>query len=122
MSLRFTISDTFEHDIRLKTPEGDQSFIAVFKELTAKELDTLAGVKDIALIDAKGENRLLQKVFVGWKDVVDAKGNAVAFTLEHRDALLQRNYIRLQLMQAYLQAVLLGEAQKKTYNALRNTS
>lgn len=77
-------------------------FTAEFEILPSKEYDA-----------ALGEGDVLERVLVGWEHVQDAASEPLEFSTEARAQLLDIGYVRLALMQAYIQAASGREAARK---------
>ncbi len=99
-------SSEFTMPVSVSAPGGSghdkQTFTARFVELTQAELD--------ALLDApRADIALVNRVLIGWDDVTDSAGKALAFNETNRDLLTARPRVRTAVVTAYIGAVL-GEA------------
>ncbi len=94
---------TFAWPVNVRVPQDGgtwkvQTFQARFKVMST---DGLAEV----LKSPDGDRDLSQSVLVGWDQINDASGQAVAFSEEARDALLQVPYVRSAIVAAYLESM-----------------
>jgi hypothetical protein len=84
MTFKLTQTPTFTVVVKVDTPNEkggfDRSdFKAKFKRVTTDEMDELR---------TKLQRDVMREVLVGWDGLVDDAGQAVDFTSEHVDALL----------------------------------
>lgn len=57
------------------------------------------------LLAQDGDITLLERLVQGWRDILDERGEPLAFNEDNIQALLQVPYVRSSFLQGYMQAV-----------------
>lgn len=82
--------------------DEDMTFTARFRALTTDEFQA----HDLG--SGEGQNAYLRDVLCGWEGLIDdtdGEDKPLAFTPEHRDALIRDFFVRRALMETYAQAL-----------------
>lgn len=92
---------TFQHTVKVRVPvDGgfeDQSLKVTFRVLPNGQFSNAGGVE--------GQIEDMRKAIVSMDDLVDGENNPVPFSDELKEQLIAVSYVRLALVQAYIDAV-----------------
>ncbi len=103
--MAFTVREQhfFKHKVDVRVPvDGGfrtETFTAHFKALPKEEALAL-----VLEAQENGDAHLLREILVGFEDIKDEDGNAVEYSEESRDTLLNIPYVSIPLIQAYHKA------------------
>ena len=86
------------------TPDGPvaQTFTPRFLEIDEDELNAI-------FKEPKSDIALLQRVLIGWDDLLDRAGKTLPFSASARDQLTKKPRLRKAVVEAYIDAILGGE-------------
>ena len=105
MSLTLYITHHFDCTVRCHLP-GEKKM----HEFQARFLEISQGKMQKILQDQeRGSRTLLEKVLVGWKDIIDEQGRPILFSNDDRSRLLERPYLVLVLVKTYMRAMFASE-------------
>lgn len=103
---KITTEPKFTHKVTIFVPidggHKEESFSATFRVLDIDDVTALGTLSE--------QSDVLSRALVGFADVIDDEGNAVAYSDEMRDRLIATPYVRIGLLTAYSQA--LGKARR----------
>lgn len=77
----------------------EQQFTARFKVVERSRFE------DISSGDATAETALLREVLLGWEGVADESGEALPFSEQVRDQLLEIPYVRTAVVEAFFEGI-----------------
>lgn len=101
---KVTTNPTFTHVVKISVPvdggHDEQTLKATFKVLPLDQL-----VEDPELDMSGNQVKSLRQVLVSLADLVDDQGNPVEYNDDLRDRLIGVPYVRIALMQHYIQAM-----------------
>jgi len=101
MSFKIALSPTYRVNVVVETPKESggferNDFTAVFKRVDMKDLEELTKIPQIEIID---------RVLIGWIDLLDENDDPVEYNAGHRAALLRIPQAGPALIEAFWNSI-----------------